>query len=160
MATPKKETRGRKTLLNPERQKAIITMLEAGGYVDEACQAVGIDESTYYNWLKRGKDEEDRINAGIAPTPKETPFFEFFKAVRQAQAEGIMSHLMNIDHHAKNGTWQASAWILERKQPRKWGRFDRTEHTGPQGGPIQVNVSTEELERKVAAILEKRAIEK
>ena len=157
MATPAK--RGRKTLLTPERQDAIVTMLEAGGYIEDACEAVGIDPRTYYHWLKRGKDEEDRINADIAPTPNETPFLQFFQAVRKAQADGIMQHVMNIDHHAKNGTWQASAWILERKQPRKWGRFDRTEHTGPDGGPININVSTEDLERKVAAILDKRVLE-
>lgn len=157
MATP--STRGRKTLLTPERHNAIVTMLEAGGYIEDACEAVGIQPRTYYNWLQRGRDEEDRINAGLKPEKNEEPFLQFFQAVRQAQAEGVISHLMNIDHHAKNGSWQASAWILERKQPRKWGRFDRTEHTGAEGGPIQVNVSTEELERKVTRILERRELE-
>jgi hypothetical protein len=66
---------------------------------------------------------------------------------------------MNIDNSAKNGTWQASAWILERKQPKKWGRYDRTEITGADGGPIQINVSTEELERKVNRILERRELD-
>jgi len=159
MSSPKKSAGGRKTLLTPERQQAIITMLEAGGYIDDACEAVGVDPSTYYKWLKRGKDEEERLNAGLDPDPKHTLFFEFFQAVRKANAEGVMSHILNIDHHAKDGTWQASAWILERKQPHKWGRRDRTEHTGEGGGPIQVNVSTEELERKVARVLERRALE-
>ena len=157
MATP--STRGRKTLLTPERHNAIVTMLEAGGYIEDACEAVGIQPRTYYNWLQRGRDEEDRINAGLKPEKNEEPFLQFFQAVRQAQAEGVISHLKNIDHHAKNGSWQASAWILERKQPRKWGRFDRTEHTGAEGGPIQINVSTEELERKVTRILERRELE-
>ena len=66
---------------------------------------------------------------------------------------------MNIDNAAKNGAWQASAWILERKQPKKWGRYDRTEISGPNGGAIQINVTTEELERKISHILKTREIE-
>jgi len=153
------ETRGRKTLLNQQRLEAITTMLRAGAYVDDACRSVGIHKATFYNWLQRGNTQRERLNAGLEIEPKEQPFLEFLDAVEEADAEGIIGHVMNIDHAAKNGTWQASAWILERKQPRKWGRFERTEISGPEGAPIQINVSTDELERKVARILEKREIE-
>ena len=157
MAPPNK--RGRKTLLTPERLEAIQTMLRAGAYVDTACRSVGITTTTFYNWIQRGNVQRERLNAGLETEPDEKPFLEFLDAVEEADAEGIIGHLMNIDHAAKNGTWQASAWILERKQPRKWGRFDRTEVSGPDGGPIHINVTTEELERKVNAILERREIE-
>jgi transposase len=159
MSTVTKKGPGQPTKLTPERMNAIVTMLEAGGYIEEACEAVGIGRSTYYSWLSRGQEESDRINAGMEPNPKETPFLEFLNTVSKANAEGIMGHVLNIDRAAKDGTWQASAWILERKQPHKWGRRDRTEVTGEGGGPIHVNVSTEELERKVARILERRALE-
>lgn len=152
------ETRGRKTLLNQQRLEAITTMLRAGAYIDDACKSVGISNTTFYNWLQRGNVQRERLNAGLETEPKEEPFLQFLEAVETADAEGIIGHLMNIDHAAKNGTWQASAWILERKQPRKWGRFERTEISGPEGGPIHINVSTEELERKVARILEKREL--
>lgn len=157
MATPAK--RGRKTLLTPERLEAIQTMLRAGAYVDDACRSVGISHTTFYNWLQRGNVQRERLNAGLEIEEDESKFLDFLEAVEEADAEGIIGHLMNIDHAAKNGTWQASAWILERKQPRKWGRFERTEISGPEGGPIQINVSTEELERKVARILERRELE-
>ena len=157
MATPSK--RGRKTLLTPDRLEAITTMLRAGSYVDDACRAVGIHRATFYNWMQRGNVQRERLNAGLEIEPDEQIFLEFLDTVEEADAEGIIGHLMNIDHAAKNGTWQASAWILERKQPRKWGRFERTEISGPEGGPIHINVSTEELERKVARILERRELE-
>jgi len=159
MTAVKKKKVGRPTSLTPERMNSIVAMLEAGGYIEDACEAVGIDPRTYYNWLSRGRDEEDRLAAGVEPSENETPFLQFFQAVRKANAEGIMGHVLNIDRAAKDGTWQASAWILERKQPHKWGRRDRTEHTGEGGGPIQFAVSTEELERKVARVLERRALE-
>lgn len=157
MATPTK--RGRKTLLTEDRLKAITTMLRAGAYVDDACRSVGIHRSTFYNWIQRGNIQRERLNAGLEIETDEQTFLDFLDAVEEADAEGIIGHVMNIDNAAKNGTWQASAWILERKQPRKWGRYDRTEISGPEGGPIQINVSTEELERKVARILERRELE-
>ena len=157
MATPART--GRKTLLNEQRLETIATMLRAGAYVDDACRAVGIHRSTFYNWMQRGNIQRERLNAGLEIEASEQPFLDFLDTIEEADAEGIIGHLMNIDNAAKNGTWQASAWILERKQPKKWGRYDRTEITGPEGGPIQINVSTEELERKVARILERRELE-
>ena len=156
-ATPAK--RGRKTLLTPERLEAIKTMLRAGAYVDDSCRAVGITKTTFYNWLQRGNIQRERLNAGLEIEENESKFLDFLDAVEEADAEGIIGHLMNIDNAAKNGTWQASAWILERKQPKKWGRYDRTEISGPDGGAIQINVSTEELERKISHILKTREIE-
>jgi hypothetical protein len=157
--TPAKRKAGRKTLLTPQRLEAITTMLRAGAYIDDACKSVGISTTTFYNWLQRGNQQREKLNAGLETDPDEEQFLQFLDAVETADAEGIIGHLMNIDHAAKNGTWQASAWILERKQPKKWGRYDRTEITGADGGPIQINISTEELERKVTRILERREIE-
>lgn len=158
--TPTKKKTGRPSLLNEQRQEAIAAMLRSGAYIDDACKSVGIAPSTFYNWLNRGNTQRERQGAGLEVEEDERPFLEFLETVEMADAEGIISHVMNIDSAAKNGTWQASAWILERKQPRKWGRFDRTELSGPEGGPIEINVSTEELERKVMRILETREIEK
>lgn len=157
--TPAKKKTGRHTLLNDTRKEAIATMLRAGAYVDDACRAVGIHRATFYNWMQRGNIQRERLNAGLDVEENETQYLDFLDTVEEADAEGIISHVMNIDNSAKNGTWQASAWILERKQPKKWGRYDRTEITGADGGPIQINVSTEELERKVNRILERRELD-
>lgn len=155
--TPKKK--GRPSLLNEERQHNITTMLKAGAYIEDAVKASGISVATFYVWMNRGKAQRDRQNANLPVEENELPYLEFLEAVEMADAEGAIGHLMNIDHHAKNGTWQASAWILERKYPKKWGRYDHTEISGPDGGPIHINVSTEELERKIARILERRELE-
>jgi len=157
--TPVKEKRGRKTLLNNDRLEAITTMLRAGAYIDDSCKSVGISTTSFFNWIARGKVQRERQAAGLQVDPDEVPFLEFLEAIEIADAEGIIGHVMNIDTAAKNGAWQASAWILERKQPKKWGRSDRTEISGPDGGAIQINVSTEELERKVNRILEQRQLE-
>jgi transposase len=147
---------GRPTLLDDERLEAITTALRNGAYIDHAAQAAGITARTYHAWMERGRNERDRLNAGLEADPNEAPFVQFLQSVERAQSEAAVDLLGEIANHARNGTWQAAAWILERKFPRQWGRFDRTEHSGPDGGPVRLDVSTEDLERKVQRILDTR----
>ena len=42
-----------------------------------------------------------------------------------------------IEQAAKDGTWQAAAWKLERRYPQEYGKTVQ-EHQGKDGGPIQV----------------------
>lgn len=48
--------------------------------------------------------------------------------------------------------WHASAWRLERKNPKEWGRTDKVEHSGKDGGPIQTakTIKPDTPEEKVA----------
>ena len=39
--------------------------------------------------------------------------------------------------------WQADAWLRERKNPDRWGRRDRMEHSGKDGGDIKIVVEYE-----------------
>lgn len=149
---------GRPTLLDEDKMERIANALRVGCYIDDAALAAGISTRTYHNWMERGRTERDRIAAGLKADPNEDPFVQFLHTIERAQAEAAVHHLQNIATHAADGSWQASAWILERKFPRKWGRFDRTEHSGPEGGPVRIDVSTEDLERKVQRILESRDV--
>lgn len=147
---------GRPTLLDEDRLERISNALRDGASIEHASRAAGIHRATYHNWVERGRNERDRRGAGLPADENETPFLDFLDTIEKAQAEAAVNFIGEIASHARNGTWQAAAWILERKYPREWGRFDRTEHTGPEGGPVKLDVSTEDLERKVQRILETR----
>lgn len=54
------------------------------------------------------------------------PEFEEFVEMCQAQCEH--RHLGNINLAGSLGAWQASAWILERKFPDKYGKKDIVRH--------------------------------
>lgn len=153
----KKAARGRPTLLDDDRLERISNALRDGASIENASRAAGIHRATYHNWMERGRNERDRIAAGLEVDENETPFLDFLDNIEKAQAEAAVNFIGEIANHARNGTWQAAAWILERKFPREWGRFDRTEHTGSEGGPVRLDVSTEDLERKVQRILEGRS---
>ncbi len=107
--------------------------------------------------MSRGREEERRIADGEKPNPKEEAFREFFAAVEKARSESEVRNVMYIQRAAQDGTWQAAAWFLERSFPRKWGRKDRHEVTGADGGALKIAVSTDELEERVQALLNKES---
>ena len=118
---------GAPTKLTPELQATIVAYVRGGGYVETAASAAGIDKTTLYDWLKRGA-----VEPGI--------YREFSNAVQKAMGESEMTDVARINKAASEGQWQASAWRLERKFPARWGRKDRIEHSGADGGPIKATV--------------------
>lgn len=123
---------GRSIKLTPELQDQICRLLAAGNYIETVCDLVGIHESTFYNWMKRGergwKQDQD---AG---------FLEFFKAVKKARAQAEVMSLAHIRKAGLDGQWQADAWFLERSFPDRWGRR-RLEVTGADGGDIVIRMT-------------------
>jgi transposase len=118
---------GRPTKLTEDAQERIISALKAGNYMDTAAQYAGVDESTLHRWIARGKEEDSGL------------YYEFRKAVEKARAEAEARNVHLIQTAAQGGTWQAAAWFLERSHPGKWGRREKVEHSGPDGGPITLS---------------------
>lgn len=116
---------GRRTKLTPEVQERIVSALRAGNYMDTAAQYAGIGESTLHRWIATGREED-------APEI----YKEFREAVERARAEAEVRNVHLIQQAAQGGTWQAAAWFLERSHPGKWGRREKVEMSGPDGGPI------------------------
>jgi hypothetical protein len=126
---------GRKTKLTKERQDKICELLRAGNYFDAACGAVGITPQTGYNWLKRGNDAKSGI------------YFDFFEAVKKAEAEAEAATVVIIRKAALD-TWQAAAWWLERRFPGKWGKQIRDiKHSGKVEHDIVDTTNDERLAR-------------
>jgi transposase len=101
----------RKTKLTKEMIDKIATFIANGNYVETACKALGIGQSTYYEWMKKGR-EGKKPYAELAETVK--------KAEAIAEAKRIQTILM-----ASEETWQAAAWYLERRYPERWGQKKR-----------------------------------
>lgn len=131
----------RKSIISEEIIDAVVNSLRAGNYILTACEYAGISNDAYYDWIERAKDPD-------APEL----FHKFAAEVKKARAGAEMRNVNNIQKAAQNGTWQASAWWLERSFPDRWGR--RTTLTGPDNGPIQVEVSREDLTNRIMTLLE------
>lgn len=120
---PKK--RAHKSKLTPELQERLVAFLRAGNYVETAAACAGIHKDTFYEWCKKGRKGEE-------------PFAAFVEVVDKAIAESEARDVALIGK-AATVNWQAAAWRLERKMPHKWGRHERHELTGANGGPIEMH---------------------
>ena len=140
------------TKLNPERHEAIIALLLADSKPIFAFQSVGLSESTYYDWKRQ---------AGEAVAP----FSHLFEDIKKAQSVCLASNLELIKAAAVGGgvttrktttkrdgsvevietmqgpQWQAGAWLAERTYPDEYGRKNRFEMTGKDGGPVEVSLA-------------------
>ncbi len=120
---------GRKTKLTPKLQRALSDILEQGNFVSTACHAVGVGESTFYRWMDNGEQAA------------KGEYKEFWDAIKKAQSKGEMEAVSLIQKAAKDGTWQAAAWFLERAFPERWSRnrleVDRKDKAGEPIQPTQ-----------------------
>lgn len=138
---------GRPTKLTPEVQERIVTALRAGNYQETAAAYAGIAAPTFYRWMERGADSDD-----------DPIYSEFREAVERARAEAETRNIALIQKAANDGTWQAAAWFLERTAPQRWGRWNRVEVTGRDGGPIEVHHDARESLAAKFAEIERRAV--
>ena len=87
---------GAKGKYSPQLIKEIYSLIEQGVPAVRACEAVGIGESTFYEW-------------------KET-FPEFAESIKKYKAKAITKNVKNVLKAAEEPkNWTASAWFLERR---------------------------------------------
>ena len=151
-----KKTAGRKTaLLESVKEDALLDYIKIGTPVRKAVLAAGISEKSFYNWMTRGMNERERL--ATVPKAKENPseviFLQFLQKVEQARAEAITKKVAVIAKSGAEGDWRAAAWWLERQVSDEFGKTDRVEIGGTDGGTIKVQVEMGDLEDKIAKVL-------
>jgi transposase len=124
---------GRKTKLTPKAQELICSLIASGNYASVAASAAGISEQTFYSWMERGRNKEKK-------------FLEFLEAIKKAESDAETYRVGRIVA-ASAEHWTAAAWWLERKFPDRWGRKERHEHTGKDGGPVKLTLGFDEWKR-------------
>jgi hypothetical protein len=118
--------RGRPTRQSEETQARICRVVAFGNSVECGAALSGVGRRTVFIWILRGEKEH------------RGPYHAFAVAYRKAQAAAEVRDVAAIRAAALAGTWQASAWLLERRHPERWARtvLLKHEHTGKNGGPI------------------------
>jgi len=119
---------GRPTKLTPQVQARIVQAIVGGNDITVAAAYAGIHRDTFYAWLERGQKA------------KTGPYSDFSDAIQKAQADAETRNVALIAKAAKDGTWTAAAWWLERKYPERGGRKERHEVTGKDGGDLIVEI--------------------
>src|SRR5581483_10011511 len=97
----------RPSKLKAEIVEKVVTAVRAGCPVEVAVVFAGIGASTFYEWRRRGL-------AG------EAGFVEFVEEVERARAAAVVRHCATITEAGRKD-WRASAWMLARSDPDRWG---------------------------------------
>jgi hypothetical protein len=103
---------GRKPKISAEIVSEMAMYLSSGNTIECACGLIGINRSTYYEWLKKG----DHPKKGDDPL-----FSEFSNRVKKAEHEAEARNVLIVQNAAQR-SWQAAAWWLERRKPNDWVR--------------------------------------
>lgn len=132
---------GRPTKLTDELRADLCEHIASPMAVRHACAMVGLGESTFFDWMKRGADGEPG-------------FAEFSEAVARARAEAASKLVAGIATAAapmtwtnpdtgkkesiSAGDWRAGAWLAERMFPDEYGnRVQVDQHTT---GVLDINL--------------------
>ena len=103
---------------------AVATCLEEGASIRTACATGDISHTTFYNWYNKGAAIIDS-NAGkddATYTDNDMFYINFHNRVQKAVGVYIDKLVAKIEK-AADKTWQAAAWILERRFKDEFGRF-------------------------------------
>lgn len=158
--TPKPKPTGRPSKATDEVFKKITDAVKAGVWIEQAAHLASIHPSTLYDWVSKGERAREMEEiTGKAMSDADLRLAEFSESLKRARAEAEARNVSLIQKAAQDGTWQAAAWYLERSAPQRWGRRDRMEVTGKEGGSIEVSISSADLEQKVLTLLSERTNE-
>lgn len=100
---------GRKGIIemDPEKVKAFLEAVGDGMSNRMACALAGFDDTSFYSWLKKAEDGDGK-------------YLDFVNKYKNAKAKFVRKHVKSIEAASRNGSWQASAWMLERCCPEDY----------------------------------------
>lgn len=104
---------------SPELVKEICEWIAKGTTNQDVCAVVGIDKTTYYDWL-REENTDGTKNRAYKP--------HLSHSIKKAYALRKTT-LINRIMSASKVSWQAAAWYLERTEPDQFGPKGKLEIT-------------------------------
>lgn len=123
----------------PEGKRAkVLELARKGRPIELVADVLGISRETIRNATARARDALARQEAGEALSDEDASELEFVSALLVARAERAFELQDGVEAGGGEVDWRALAWSLERSQPDVFGTRTRTEVTGAEGGPVQI----------------------
>jgi hypothetical protein len=103
-----------------QARAAIVTYVEKGVPLADACGALGVPRRTFTFWRNLGVREIERCQKeGVDPEPHLAPYVEFVEDLDLAHSKGIVRHIERLDKAAEDpDNWKALTWLLGRMDQR------------------------------------------
>jgi len=133
------------TRLTMEKIVAFEHALADGLPLKFARYKLGIGESTTYLYFQEAEKLIESKRKG--KSKKDKLLLELVEARKRGETACVERNLLIIGVAAKD-SWQAAAWLLERRHPEEFGRFDRIEHSGK----LERVRSDEEIQKEIDEI--------
>lgn len=112
--------------------KDIATAVENGMNYTAAARAAGVNPRTYYYWKESAEGGEE-------------PFASLWPQIENARSRGLAKCAKRV-MDAGTQDWRAAAWMLERRDPKNFGK--REHQTVEHSGQVNTEVSIAEMSTK------------
>lgn len=133
------------SLLSDEIQTKVVDALRGGSWVKDAAEYGGISERRYHKWVSRGVDYDEHLEDGGEIIDGEDAYRKFALACNLARAEARVSASRSLRAAWVDGDWRAAAAFLAASDRGSWERVSKVEMSGPDGGPIELDVTATEM---------------
>ena len=141
---------GRPCKLTSELASRIADLIREGNYITTACQATGIDRTTYTRWLQLG--EEDYSQG------KGTVYSSFYTSLKKAEAEAEVLLLQSVRRHTETNPIAGLA-LLDRRFRDRWGQTQQPAATITMNVDKQLVVAGRKLEDTLKTMTARQSLD-
>lgn len=167
----KKGTPGAPPKLTHDLIERLCNFIRGGSYPETAAASCDVHKDTFHKWLRLGASRGKGIHAELSRAVEKALADAENRdlAAIDAGATGTEAEYLRDEHGrlvyvegkpvcirpALKRDWKAAAWKLERRNPKRYQPRQVLEHTGPEGGPVQVaQLTDEQLEAELKRLEE------
>ena len=108
----------------PDVAKRFLECIELGMTIQASCDYAGIIPETFYQWQRKAEADE-----GAGKTSRNSAYIKFINEFKKSKSKCQQRHLKTIQDASERGSWQASAWILERRFPETFALKNQVDLT-------------------------------
>lgn len=109
----------------PEKLAIFMDAIAATMPYELACDQAGFSRSAFYQWKAWGEEGYQ-------------PYADFLEELRAREAEAVFLMHQDLKAAGVSGNINAIMFLLKARYPQHYSETVRQEHTGPNGGPVQV----------------------
>lgn len=133
--------------LTEDTRNAIVERLASGCTLEVAAEAAGVHRVTVQEWLKIGREAEAIDEDGGKLNARQRECLELLREEQTARAGVRVKALAAIQKAGLSGTWQASAWLLERMFPEEYAAQKRSTARPGTGRPKGASSAPDRVSR-------------
>lgn len=121
--------------MNEEQREKLLQAIRTGTDLDTSCHFAGLSVASVYRDLERGKAAAEVDQSGHKVDDSDVPYWELWKDLTLARADSIVRNVASVQQAARNGSWQAAAWWLERAVPESYSKTSSERSRKPIDNP-------------------------